>query len=176
MKTRRQMLAATLGTVLTLGVTSCTTTSSGKKAKSDGFLGDYSSLTKGGDDQAQKRYVNPTANFRKYNKVMIDPVEIWAQKKFKLEKLPTDEVNSLINYLDAAVRRELGKDYQVVTSPGADVMRLRLAITEAKGSNVTMNTVSSVIPIGLAISAEKSRHRHARSRWRSGDRDGAARL
>jgi hypothetical protein len=56
-----------------------------------------------------------------------------------------------VNYLDATIRENLKKDYTFVDAPGTDVMRLRVAITDAEDSNVTLDTISSILPIGIAL-------------------------
>ena len=126
----------------------------GKKGKTaqTGFLGDYSRLEPGKSDQAQLVYLNPAAEFAGYTKIMIDPVEVRAAEKSKLAKLSEKEVAATVSYLDAAMRRELSKDYTIVDKPGPEVMRLRIALTEARGAKVILNTLSSVIPVGLAVS------------------------
>ena len=43
-----------------------------------GFLPNPSLLNSGGAGQADLVYRSPTANFASYNKVMLDPVAIWA--------------------------------------------------------------------------------------------------
>jgi len=43
-----------------------------------GFLPNPSLLNPGGAGQADLVYRSPTANFASYNKVMLDPVAIWA--------------------------------------------------------------------------------------------------
>jgi len=63
---------------------------------------------------------------------------------------------SLVNYLDAEIRDELKGSFTFVNKPGPGVMRFRVAITDAQGSMVLMDTVSSVVPIGLAVSILKS--------------------
>ena len=53
-----------------------------------GFLGnDYSLLTppaEGSDQKAMLRYVNPSANWGGYNKIMIAPVTFWAADDSKV--------------------------------------------------------------------------------------------
>ena len=124
----------------------------GEKTIQTGFLGDYSRLEPGKSDQAQLVYLNPAAEFAGYTKIMIDPIEVRAGEKSKLAKLPEKEVAAAVSYLDAAMRRELSKDYTIVDKPGPEVMRLRIALTEARGAKVILNTLSSVIPVGLAVS------------------------
>ncbi|MDO9263439.1 MAG: DUF3313 domain-containing protein [Desulfosalsimonadaceae bacterium] len=136
-------------------IAGCRTPMQGKKIEHTGFLGDYSRLRPGASGQAQWVYRNPTADFAKYSKIMIDPIGVWAAPKSKLAALPEKNVAAVLSYLDGALRRELSKDYAIVTKPGPDVMRLRIALTEARGAKVVLNTLSSVIPIGLAVSILK---------------------
>ena len=58
-------------------------------------------------------------------------------------------------YLDASLRQQLKKDYSLVSRPGPGVMRLRVALTEAKGSKVVLDTLSTVMPYTLALSVIK---------------------
>lgn len=122
------------------------------KVHTSGFLGDYSQLHKGDKGEAQLLYINPAAQFGAYDKILMDPVKIYADNKGKLGKLPKKDVQNILSYLDAAIREQLKNQYDFVDKPGQGVMRLRVAITEAEGSMVVLDTVSSVTPIGIAIS------------------------
>jgi hypothetical protein len=118
------------------------------------FLKDYSQLTKG--DKAQLRYVDPLADFKSYKSILMDPVKLFASTEHRMDDISSEEWQALLNYLDAAVREHLAKDYTFVQKPGPGVMRLRIALTQADRSNVPLDTISTVLPIGLAISALKS--------------------
>ena len=103
-----------------------------KKAKPSGFLGDYSGLQKGGDGQALLVYVASQIEFSKYTKMIIDPVTIW--RNADTADIPPGEALDLIDDLDDVLRITLDDHYAIVTEPGPDVLRLRVAITEAEGS------------------------------------------
>jgi hypothetical protein len=45
--------------------------------------------------------------------------------------------------------------YPMVAEPGPDVARLRIAITNVKQSMPVVNAVTSVVPVGLAVSLVK---------------------
>lgn len=45
--------------------------------------------------------------------------------------------------------------YPIVADPGPDVIRLRIAITDLKQSRPGLSAVTTVIPVGLAVSAVK---------------------
>jgi Protein of unknown function (DUF3313) len=43
-----------------------------------GFLGDYSQLTRGAAGEAGLRYINADADWASYDKVIVEPVQVWA--------------------------------------------------------------------------------------------------
>jgi Protein of unknown function (DUF3313) len=114
-----------------LGLAACAAGQSGK-AKPSGFLGDYSKLHAGEKGEALLVYVDPQASFAKYRKVMIDPVTIW--RNVDTAAIPPADARELIDELELMLRITLDDDYEVVTQPGPDVLRVRAAITEAEGS------------------------------------------
>ena len=145
---------ALLGVVLLSG---CSSTYQQRSVKGSGFLSNYSQLKDRGGDTAMLSYINPKVNFRAYNKIMLDPVRAYVSgKDSSIAKLPKEKQQHLLNYFDAALREQLKKDYALVNQPGPGVLRVRVAITEAEGSSVVLDTVSSVIPIGLALSCVKA--------------------
>ena len=140
-----------------LGVTACATTQQANDVVTAGFLDDYSILQRGvGDHEALRRYVNPIADWKKYTKVMIDPVQLWMGKSSSLRFIPTEERIRLTSLLFGKIRDGLLADYRVVREPGPHVMRISVALTEAKSSNVMLDTISSVLPTGYVVSGTKS--------------------
>ena len=146
-------VAAVLATGL---MTGCKSTYQARKAEPSGFLGDYSQFKEGQDAESLLVYINPKADFKSYNKIVLDPVRIYASKDSSLAKLPKEDLQRLVNYLDATLREHLKGDYTFVTTAGPGVMQLRMAITEAKGSKVFLDTFSTLMPIGLALSEVKN--------------------
>jgi hypothetical protein len=136
-------------------ITGCATTQQTRSVEPSGFLGDYSQLKEGVKDRALLYYLDPDAKFSKYNQVMIDPVSMWVTEDSTLKDLPKDELLNLGHYFYMAVRRQLEPDYAIVENPGPNTMRIRLALTEAKGSKVVLDTVSTVIPTTRLISTGK---------------------
>ncbi len=129
----RQRWGAVVAAGAMLALAACAAGQSGK-AKPSGFLGDYSALHAGEKGQALLVYVDPQASFATYHKIMIDPVTIWRNADTKA--LSPIDAAALVDDLDDVLRITLDRDYQIVGKPGADVMRLRVAITEAEGSHV----------------------------------------
>ena len=133
----------------------CGKTHQVSKVNTSGFLGDYSQLEEGSKGEAQLLYISRSANFKAYDKILLEPIRVFAEQGGKLSKMPREDVQNIINYLDSSIREQLKGDYYFVSRPGLGVMHLRIAITEAEGSNVPLDTVSTVLPIGIAISAIK---------------------
>lgn len=130
----------------------CSTTYEARNVQPSGFLGDYSSLKKIAKDNPALLYVDADAVAGKYSSLVIDPIQMYGPTNGALAKLSKEDQQRLVNYLDASLRVYLASNYTFVTQPGPGVMRLRMAITEAKGANVPFDVISSVVPIGLAIS------------------------
>jgi hypothetical protein len=140
-----RMMTAPLAVLVGLAVFGgCAITQQSRDGGRSGFLGDYSMLQPGEEGQAQLVYVNPTARWSQYDKVWIDSVTLWRDAS--TDDLPDEEAQMLTDHLYAALHEELARDHEIVDSAGPGVLRLRAALTEAQGSKVVMNTVTSVIP------------------------------
>jgi hypothetical protein len=153
------MMAVTILAAAAMGVgvmTSCTSTSRMRKIEATGFLGDYAQLKPGADGQAQLLYIKPGVNWASYNKIMIDPIKAYAIPGNPLAELPKDQLQALVNYLYVALHEEIGQDFKVVNVAGPGVLRLRVAITEAKAGKPVMGVASSLTPPGIAISTLKT--------------------
>jgi hypothetical protein len=133
----------------------CGTTTQARKARPAGFLGDYSQLKPGAEGQALLVYVNAKADFKKYDKILMDPIRAYAGKDSKIAKVSKEDLQALLNYFDATVREQLKSDYTFVAEPGPGVMRLQIALTEASDSSVVLDCLSSVTPPGIALSGLK---------------------
>lgn len=120
-----------------------------------GFLGDYSQLKQGGEDQAVLTYIKPGVNFKVYKKLMIDPVEIWYSPDVEYKGIQPDQLKELTDYFHNALVKAVEDRYPVVNAPGEDVLRIRAAITDVIPGKPVTGTLSTLIPIGIAISGTK---------------------
>lgn len=139
-------------------VTGCATTHQARSLQeTSGFLGDYSQLKEGGSGEAKLLYINPNADFSKYNKVMIDRVQLWKSEEADspLGSLSAKDQQFLVDTLYSSLEEKLSGDYEIVDKAGPGVLRLRAAITEARKSKPVMDLVSNVTPIGLGLTYAK---------------------
>ena len=142
---QRVRLAVILGALLAITSVGCQTTRQPRGTPEEhGFLRDYSMLRPGEGDEAALVYIAPNANFARYDAVILDSVTVWQSSD--TANLSKEEAQALTDYLYEAVHRELAKDYRMVTEPAPGALRVRIAITEAKGARVVADTITSVIP------------------------------
>lgn len=119
-----------------------------RRVEQSGFLEDYSKMHTGKGNEALYVYVNPKADCHKYHKVMIDRVVLWGTAKDSpLALLSPKDQKMLVTLgwgtLYDAMRK--GK-FEIVDQPGADVMRVKGAITEAKGAYVLLADAVMIAP------------------------------
>lgn len=156
-KTRSHLTLAALGAALLATVGCSTTYQTRGDAKASPFLSNPEQLQKGGEGEAKLVYVNPKADFSAYRKIQLEPVKLVAggTKANAFAKMSKEDQQTVVNFVDAQIREKLAADYEFVTEPGSGVMTLRVAVTEAKGSTVVLDTLSSIMPPAVVVSAVK---------------------
>jgi hypothetical protein len=146
---RHCFLAALAAVVLLLDLTGCGATRGRRGAEHGGFLGDYSQLQSREGYEAQEVYINPSAVWSSYRAIHLDSVTLWASEE--TTKLSPEERQMLTDLLYKALHEELGRRFVLADRPGADVLRVRAALTQAKGAKVVTRTVSTLVPQMLLI-------------------------
>ena len=121
-----------------------------------GFLGDYSKLQEGPEGGVAQRYITPGVDLKQYNNVMMDQVRFYFKDDAEDKGIDADQMKELADSFHKAVIEALGSAYPLVAKPGPNVMRLRVAITDMELPNRGINAISTILPVGLAISTVKS--------------------
>jgi hypothetical protein len=116
-------------------------------------LVDPSILQKGKEGEALYRYVNPNADWKKYTGVIIDPVIV--SQEATLDAETRKNYQTLANNAYVFFTKELGKEVPVVTAPGPGTFRVQVAIISAEKSGSVTNFLTTVIPVGMVLSAGK---------------------
>lgn len=125
------------------------------KVEQSGFIQDSPQFQPGPSDGVDQVYIKPGADLRKYNRVMLDEVQFFLKKGAAKQGLQASELKELADTFHRAVFEALGTAYPLVTEPGADVLRIRAAITDIETSNPAVSGITTVLPVGLAISVGK---------------------
>lgn len=125
-----------------------------------GILGDYyTNLQPGPEGGAKLRWLKPGVDFNKYNKVMVDPVSFAAaddsESAKEMAEMDPEKLKELGEKCTQAVIDGIKEKYPVVTEPGPDVVRVRFGIIDLKKSYPGISGVTSILPIGLAVSLIK---------------------
>jgi hypothetical protein len=128
-------------TIALLFAEACAVRQAHQRADVSGFLDDYSLLRRGGPDEVAFVYRNPEAHWTSYDKVLLEPVTLWRSGRGSLDAVPERDLLRLIADLEGAVRRRLGDGFELVDRPQPGVMRIRLAITEARASDPILDVL-----------------------------------
>ncbi|RZA36371.1 MAG: DUF3313 domain-containing protein [Lysobacteraceae bacterium] len=120
-----------------------------------GFLGDYSQLQPAPDAEGLQLYMDRSGNYSQYTRLMLDPVQIIAVPGPEQQQLSPDVAARMSDNLHASLRRTLEPAYQIVTTPGPDVLRVRIAITHVQPVKTELG-VTDFIPIKALYNAGRA--------------------
>ena len=153
----KEMMWWLMGLILVMG---CATTGIDKMSSTPGsqtgFLkGYYDRLAPGPKDGAKLRWIKPDADWGRYNYVMLDSVVFFFDDVSEYKGIDADELKKLSDGFNKALVDTLKSSYPIKTEPGIDVLRIRFAITDLQQSHPGLSVVSSVVPVGLAVSTLK---------------------
>jgi Protein of unknown function (DUF3313) len=139
---------------LGLAVSGCATTSRARSVAPSGFLGaDYALLKPGGPQQAQLVYLRPGTDWAAYRNILLDPVTIWKGRESTGQGISAEDEQILVDYFYSVIRGALEKEgFALVSSPQANTLRVKVAISKAEESNVALDIVSTVMPALHALS------------------------
>jgi hypothetical protein len=132
-----------------------------KKQKYSGFLDDYPDFQPGPEGGVDLVYLKDGVDFKKYNKVMLDNVIFFTDPGAQFKGVEADELKKLEDSFHSALKNEMEKEYPyvsypVVTEPGPDVMKLRLAVTSLNpGRPVVCGAAMAVLPLSLTVGEVK---------------------
>ena len=131
-------------TIALLGA--CATTKEGNVPEHTGFLRAPQLMTAGKPGQAQQVYFKPDVDWATYDKVLLDPVTVWRGKESQFKGVKPADAQKMADYFFSLIHTALKKDYQMVTSPEPNTLRVSVAIIKLKEADVAMETVSTIVP------------------------------
>ncbi|HOW99134.1 MAG TPA: DUF3313 domain-containing protein [Deltaproteobacteria bacterium] len=147
----RSALAAVLSVALAVSVAACAST-----PRPSGFLGGhYQDLQPGPEGGVKMRWIKPGQDFSKYDKLMIDRVVFYFAPDSEDKGIDPEVMKELSDAFHEELVNAVKDRYPVVGEPGADVARVKYALTGLRQSRPVVSGVTTVIPVGLAVSAVK---------------------
>ena len=141
----------------------CACAGTEKKASSDfnpadHFLGnDYKLLQPNPDLKGGLGWRSPDFKAADYTALYVEPVVLWhAEDMVKESGVDKEDLELLATYFhDVLTHVPDGKKLKLATAPGPGVITIRAAVTEVEASSPVSNALTSVIPVGILISAGK---------------------
>lgn len=109
-----------------------------------GFLEDYSRLRMGQSGDLPYVYRNDAARWSEYDQILFEPVTLWRSGKDSLAAIPEEDLLKLVAHFERAVRTRLGAGFRLVAAPAPRTLRLRLAVTEARASDTTVDVLTAL--------------------------------
>jgi len=145
-----------LSMVVMIGFTLMLSAGCASTPKYSGFLGDnYKNLQPGPEDGAKMRWIKPGVMYGRYDKFMVDSVIFFFADDSEYKGIDPNVMKELADGFNQALVEAFKDKYPIVAEPGPDVMRIRWAITGIKESKPGLSAVTSILPVGLAVSAVK---------------------
>ena len=89
-------------------------------------------LEPGGLGEARMRWLEPAIDFGRYNRLILDRVIFFFAADSEYKGLDPQELKELSDLFNRHMRDALKNKYSIVKAPGADVARIRFAITDLK--------------------------------------------
>lgn len=111
-----------------------------------GFLPSPSLLQPGGNGRAALYYISNDIPLSSYNKILLDPVQIWTAPGSKLSAVPAKQRNAAANTFYSDLFTALSKSCKMVKAPGPGTMRMKFALVDAELPNPIANTVATYTP------------------------------
>src|SRR5689334_10039165 len=111
-----------------------------------GFIPKPSLLHRGGKGHAALFYVNTEVAMSSFNKIMLDPVQIWTAPGSKLSALSVVQRRAAANTFYSELFTALKKSCQMANTPGPGTMRVKFALVDAELPNPIVNTVATYAP------------------------------
>jgi hypothetical protein len=123
--------------------------------KYSGFLdGFYDKLQLGPKDGAKERWLKPGVDFTKYNRIMLDSVVFFLSDE-SYKGIDPQDMKELADSFNKEMVGAFKDKSRLVSEPAPDVARVRFALTGLKQSKPGVSAVTSILPIGLAVSLVK---------------------
>ena len=126
----------------------CASTKQARSMDKSGFLGDlYPLMHQGEKGEALLIYRNPrVAQIPRgtYKKMLLEPVTIWGPPAWEHNASRQKDLQQVANMLYSLAHDSLSKDYEMVSVPGPNTLRIQAAITRADQSYVVLRAVSTI--------------------------------
>lgn len=125
-------------------------------AEGSGFLQSYEKLQPVADREGTQRYIDRNVDVRAYTKLYVEPVQIMVSTEGSTYKgVQPDALKRMADSFKSAFVSAMSPDYQVVSQPAPDALRIRLAISGIQPAPTPMSA-TDFIPIKAIFNVARS--------------------
>lgn len=121
-----------------------------------GFLSNYTGLRPSPDESGAWSYRKPEANFKRYTKIILDPLVIWPSQNSAYGGIDALTAWKLALAFQERMSQALAGGYVIVKEPGPGVLRLRAALTEVILERPTLASPGPLLPLANDILLQAS--------------------
>jgi hypothetical protein len=101
-------------------------------------------------------YRAPNVSVRKYTRIIVEPVQIYRGADATFGDTTEQQKQAMADFMRQEAIRALGP--RAATTPGPDVVRLRLTLAGLEGNTPVAATASRIIPVGLVVNLASHVH------------------
>lgn len=123
-----------------------------------GFIDNYPDLKLDPRGGGGLLYIKPGVDLGSYNKILIEPIEIWMADDSKYKGFSPDDLKAITDEFYRVLLTNLEPDYPVVSQPGKGVLVVRLAITDVYAKKKKRGLLGYT-PIGAVAGAATGAYR-----------------
>ncbi len=130
-------------------------TANSEEMPQSGFLTTYEGIKQTDEYMVEWLFFDEKANFNSYDKIILDYVQFFVKEDSEYKGLQANEMQELAEAFHQSFIKALSDKYQFVSEPGPGVMRIRLALTNVEPIKSGRNTLTAVVPVGIALNIVK---------------------
>ncbi len=119
-----------------------------------GFIEDLPALKADASRPAAQVYTAPGRSLKGFDRVSIEPVQIWYAPDSKYRGVEPNELAAIANTFAEVLVERLEPTYAVVNGEGAGILRVRIAITNVQAEKKKRNLLGYT-PAGFVLGAVK---------------------
>jgi hypothetical protein len=134
--------------VAVLFLTGCVTSKQARHVTPGGFLGQSASLLEKGvkGEETLLVYQKDDTDWTSYDKVILDPVEIWSAKPSTLPQEQLDDYQKLVDSFHRTLTEKLARSYGIIDVPAPGALRIQTAIVNGAQANNTLKVAKVIAP------------------------------
>ena len=128
-------------------LTGCVTSRQARTVKPSAFLGESAPLLrKGASDEALLVYRKEGTDWRSFDKVLLDPVQVWSAGPSTVPSDQALDYQRLVDSFHLTLREKLARKYEIVDAPEPGALHIQLAVVDGAQANQTLKVAKLLAP------------------------------